>query len=132
LKEDVTVVDVEHITTKYTGHRVELDAMIAAHRRDGLAAALAEALERAADAVADAETELTRLARSITDRADVVSRTIDAEAGEQLPTLNPLGELQATGPRFDAVIAVRADRITHLRTLVRLWRQLPNGDDATA
>jgi hypothetical protein len=124
--------DVERIITKYTGQPVRDDQLIAGHRRGGLAAALAAALERAADAVADAETELTRLTRAITDRAAAVTRTLDAEPGQQAPTLNPLGELQATGPRFDAVIAVRADRIGHLRTLVRLWQQLPEDFASTA
>lgn len=120
--------DVARITTKYTGHRVTDDALTIAHRRGGLAAALAHALEQAADAVASTEADLRRLTASIADRIDTVARAIDAAPGQSAPTLNPLGELQATGPRFDAVIAVRADRITHLRAVVRLWQQLPDGD----
>jgi hypothetical protein len=123
-------VDIEHITAKYTGHRVDDDALIAAHRAGGLAAALAHAVEHAAEGLAHADTELTRLAASLGTRAGAVARAIAAAPGEPAPTLNPLGELQADGTRFDAVIAVRADRITHLRELVRLWQHLPH-DDAT-
>lgn len=50
--------NVEHLTTKYTGHRIEDDQLIDAHRRGGLPAALAQALETAAEAVAGAEAEL--------------------------------------------------------------------------
>ena len=117
--------DIERITTKYTGHRVEVDALIAAHRRGGLAQGLAHELERAANALAGVEADLIRLARGITDDCGKVRRAIDAGPTEPAPTLNPLGELQARGPRFDAVIAVRDDRITHLRALVGLWQQLP-------
>ena len=119
--------DIERLTTKYTGHRVDEDALIAGHRASGLAAALAHAVE----GLAHADTELTRLASSLGTRAGTVTEAIAAAPGEPAPTLNPLGELQADGPRFDALIAVRADRITHLRTLVRLWQQLPH-DDATS
>jgi hypothetical protein len=124
-------VDIERLTTKYTGHRVDEDALIAGHRASGLAAALAHAVEHAVEGLAHADTELTRLASSLGTLAGTVARTIAAAPGEPAPTLNPLGELQADGPRFDALIAVRADRITHLRTLVRLWQQLPH-DDATS
>ena len=121
--------DVERLTATYTGHPIEQDALIAAHRRGGLAAALADAVQQAADTLAGAD--LAHLCSSITDRLGTVARTITAGPGEPVPTLNPLGELQATGPRLDAVIAVRADRISHLRTLVRLWRHLPIDDTAT-
>jgi hypothetical protein len=127
-KEDITAVDVDRITTTYTGHCVTDDALTAAHRRGGFAAALAHAVEQAADAVAYTDADLRRLTASITDRIDTVARAIDAAPGQPAPTLNPLGELQATGPRFDAVIAVRADRIIHLRALVRLWQQLSDID----
>ncbi len=68
---------------------------------------------------------MTRLASLLGARAGTVTEAIAAAPGESAPTLNPLGELQADGPRFDALIAVRADRIAHLRELVRLWRHLP-------
>ncbi len=117
--------DIDRLTTTYTGHRVEFDALLAAHRRGGLPAALAGALEQAGEALDSAEAELARLATSITDRTGAVQRAITAEPGQPVPTLNPLGELQATGPRFDAVVAVRHEHISHLRTLVRLWQHLP-------
>ncbi|MBM0260107.1 hypothetical protein [Micromonospora sp. 4G55] len=34
---------------------------------------------------------------------------------------NPIGVLQAQGPRLDALIAQRAAQISHLRALVRIW-----------
>ncbi len=124
--------DVERLTSKYTGHRVEADQLIDGHRRGGLPAALAQALETAADAVAGAEAELLRLSSSIIDDCGKVRSAVDAGAGRQAPTVNPLGELQARAPRFDAVIAVRDDRIIHLRSLVRLWQRLPADSDTPA
>lgn len=118
--------DIERLTTKYTGHRIGDDALAAAHRRGGIAAALTGALERAAYTLDDAETDLADITASITHHTSTVIGVITANPDDTVPTLNPLGELQAQGPRFDAVIAVRADRITHLRTLVQLWQQLPD------
>ena len=120
--------DIDRLTTTYTGHRVEFDALLAAHRRGGLPAALATALQHAGEALDSAEADLARLATSITDRTGAVLRAITAEPGQLVATLNPLGELQAHGPRFDALIAVRDERISHLRTLVRLWQHLPAAD----
>lgn len=119
--------DIERVTTKYTGHRVDVDALIAGHRAGGLRAALAHTVEHAAEGLAHTDTDLTRLADSITARTGAVARAIAAAPGEPAPTLNPLGELQADGSRFDALIAVRADRITQLRTLVRLWQKTHDG-----
>ncbi len=124
--------EIERVTTKYTGHRVEADALIAAHRRGGLAQGLAHELERAATALAGADADLIRLATAITDDCGNVRHAVDAGPADPASTLNPLGELQARGPRLDAVIAVRDDRITHLRALVRLWRQLPPDSPTTA
>ncbi len=44
--------DIEPITTRYTGHRIDDDALIAAHRAGGLAATLAHAVEHAAEGLA--------------------------------------------------------------------------------
>ena len=117
--------NIERLTAKYTGHRVDGDALLDVHGRGGLPAAIAQALEHAAEAVAAAEAELVRLSTSISDDCSKVWLAVDAGPTQQAPTLNPLGELQARGPRIDAIIAVRDDRIAHLRTLVRLWQQLP-------
>ena len=46
--------DTERVTTKYTGHRVDDGALIAAHRAGGLAAALAHAVEHGAERLAHA------------------------------------------------------------------------------
>lgn len=72
------------------------------------------------------------MSSSIIDDCGKVRSAVDAGPGQQAPTLNPLGELQARGPRLDAVIAVRDDRISHLRTLARLWQHLPHDGDTPA
>lgn len=113
------------ITEKYTGHRISPDLLLAAYHHDGIAAELAEAINRAVSAIAATDVELNRLAESITDHVTAVTTNITAGAGRTTPSLNALGELQAYGPRFDALTAVRADRIGHLRVLVRLWQHLP-------
>jgi len=123
--------DVERLTDKYTGMRISHDALAAHHRRGGIAAAVADALIRAAHTVDGAEKELTRLATAIDHATASVTRTITAGPGERAPSLNTLGELQSRGPRFDALIAVRAACIDHLKELVRLWQHLPTDGDTT-
>jgi hypothetical protein len=39
------------------------------------------------------------------------------------PTLNFLGELQSAGPRLDALVAARHERIIRLRVVTALWRK---------
>ncbi len=85
---------------------------------------LAHALERAAYAVGEADADLGRAATSISDALADTRQALDALAGQPIRCLNPLGELQANGPRFDALVAARHDRIGHLRTVARLWQQL--------
>jgi hypothetical protein len=121
--------DVERLTAKYTGVRIDLEALAAHHRRGGIAAAVADALIRAAHTVDGAEQELTRLAAAIDHATASVTRTLTAGPGERAPSLNTLGELQARGSRFDALIAVRAACIDHLKELVRLWQHLPTDAD---
>ena len=123
-----STVDIEDITETYTGQRVGFtDLVTAAHVADPFASLLARTVERAAYAVA----------ASIGGTADRVQHVLAAMAGEPVRSLNPLGELQANGPRLDALIAVRHDRIAHLRTVTSLWRHLraplpPPSDHARA
>lgn len=121
--------DVERLTTKYTGVRISHDALAAHHRRDGIAAAVADALIRAVHTLDGAEQELARLAAAIDHATASVTRTITAGPDERAPSLNTLGELQSRGSRFDALIAVRAACIDHLKELVRLWQHLPTSGD---
>jgi hypothetical protein len=117
--------DIARLSTKYANHRVEDDALIAAHRRGGIDAALAQAVEHAAEAVRSVESELAVVTSRLHQSASKVKENLGAEPGQPVFHLNPLGELQANGTRFDALIAMRADRIGHLQQLIRLWRHLP-------
>lgn len=121
--------DLERLTTKYTGVRIGYDALAAHHRQGGIAAAVADALIRAMYTLDSAERELARLAESIDHATASVTRTITAGADERIPSLNTLGELQSRGSRFDALIAVRAACIDHLKDLVGLWQHLPISGD---
>ncbi|WP_030442454.1 hypothetical protein [Actinoplanes subtropicus] len=117
--------DESQLITKYTGHHLDPAALIATREVTGVAAALAAAIGQAALRLDDAETELTRLTPSIIHSLTKVTTTITTEPGQPAPGLNPVGELQAHGPRFDTLIAVREERIQQLRALVQLWLQLP-------
>jgi hypothetical protein len=124
-----STVDIEDITETYTGQRVGFaDLVTAAHVADPLARAMARvvasAVERAAYAVGDIDADLARVAASIGDTADRVQHVLAATAGQPVRSLNPLGELQANGPRFDVLIAARDGRIAHLRTVTSLWWHL--------
>ena len=124
--------DIARLSIKYTNHRVEDDALVAAHRRGGIDAALAQAVELAAESVRHVEKELALISTQIFNSISVLDENLQAGAGQQVRTLNPLGELQANGPRFDALIAMRADRIEHLQQLIRLWRHLPANTTAVS
>jgi hypothetical protein len=117
--------DESQLITKYTGHRLDPAALIAAREVTGMAAALATALGQAALKLDDVENELTRLTPLIIQSLTKVATTITAGPGQPAPGLNPVGELQAHGQRFDTLIAVREERIQQLRVLVELWLQLP-------
>jgi hypothetical protein len=75
---------------------------------DPLHGNLANAVEQAASAVVRTEEELGQTAGWVADKTDRVRRALAAHPGQPLPTLNPLGELQAHAPRFDALISERA------------------------
>ena len=117
--------DIARLSLKYAHHRVDDDALAEAHRRGGIDAALAQAVEHAAEAVRSVESELAVVTSRLHQSASKVEENLGAEPGQPVFQLNPLGELQANAPRFDALIAMRADRIGHLQQLIRLWRHLP-------
>jgi hypothetical protein len=114
---------------KYTGvviARVDLaQAAAGGGWRAALATELGDAIWTGADAIGHLEDELDLHVAWINATTDRVNTAITAGPGQCVPTLNPLGELQSYGPRFDQLIAVRAERIAHLRQLVRLWSALP-------
>jgi hypothetical protein len=117
-------VDIEHVTTKYFGQPVRWEDLQAAARiGDPVVRGLGHAVERAARAVDDADTELAHLTATIAGGANRVQHSIGAPAGQPVPGVNPLGELQAAAARFDALIGLRADRIGHLNALLGLWQQ---------
>ena len=100
--------DIEDITEKYTGQRLGWADLTAAwHGGDPIARLLAHAVERAAYAVGEADADLARAATSISDAVADTRQALGAAAGQPIRSLNPLGELQANGPRFDALIAAR-------------------------
>jgi hypothetical protein len=111
--------DDEEIIKKYTGHRVSVRELACAASSGGSEAELAKAVLSAVHSLAGAEAELTRVGTWV---GDAVSRTRAVIAAAQpTPDLNRLGELQINGPRFDMFVAVRAERISHLRQLLHLW-----------
>ena len=117
--------DIERVIKKYTGQSVTWQALAAAGRSgDPIARGLAVALERAASAVASAEVELSTVAGWISGHLTTVRANLDAAPGQRTRSINPLGELQANGPRLDALIGVRHERITHLRILATLWQEV--------
>jgi hypothetical protein len=108
--------------TKHTRHDITEEHILAATRgTDPLRKDLASVLERAAWQVLETETELARVSSSIADSLAKVEQNLTAGPGQQVHSLNPLGELQSNGPRFDMLIAIRDERIRHLRTIARLW-----------
>ncbi|GLI03710.1 hypothetical protein [Phytohabitans aurantiacus] len=117
--------DVERLTGKYTDVTVTCEAIAAQHGHGGAAAALADALIRAVAAIDTAERELAHHGAAIDHATAAVTLNLAAGPGERAPSLNTLGELQSRGPRFDALIAIRAAGIDHLKELVSLWQHLP-------
>jgi hypothetical protein len=125
-------VDYERITSKYTGVRLSYAALAAQRRRGGIAAELATAISQTVRAIYATEVDLASIAEAVGHAASSVSDAIAAAPEQSAPTLNPLGELQQRGPRFDAQIGIRDVHIEHLRTLVRLWQHLPTTEDTAA
>lgn len=124
--------DDETLIEKYTGARIAFGDLSAAASRGGIRTALANAIWHAATTLTYAEADLTQVASWITAATTRVTTAITAAPGQRTPTVNPLGELQSNGPRFDQLIAVREERISHLQRLVRLWSTLgATGDPDT-
>jgi hypothetical protein len=114
------------IIGKYTGRDITEETILGAARHgDPIRTAVAGALYQAAYAVIDAETDLRRITTSIADSLAKTTENVTATAGQQVRGLNPIGELQSNAPRFDALVAVRHERVSHLQALVRLWLALP-------
>ncbi|TMM27604.1 MAG: hypothetical protein E6F99_30880, partial [Actinobacteria bacterium] len=67
--------------------------------------------------------DLGDIAGFIGATVQTVRRSIAAAPGEPVPTLNFLGELQSGGPRLDALVAARHERIIRLRVVTVLWRK---------
>jgi hypothetical protein len=115
-------VDIENIVRKYTGHEVSWTDLLTTHDHP-LGVLRSHAVERAAYAVGQVDEDLTRICANIGDTVEGVRRVVAAAPGEPVRSLNSLGELQANGPRIDALIAARDDRISHLRIITALWRK---------
>ena len=114
--------DIEDITHKYTGHRVRSADLLTAHTLP-LGADLADAVQRAAYAVGEIDNDLADIAGFIDATVQTIRRSIAAGPGEPVPTLNFLGELQSAGPRLDALVAARHERVIRLRIVTALWRK---------
>lgn len=113
-----------HIIEKYTGHRINPDELTEAAQGGGVPADLVHGIWQAIDEIQQAESELIRTGRQIDESIRKLSAAINAEAHQRIATINPIGELQAYGPRFDLLIAVRQERIAHLCLLTHLWQRL--------
>lgn len=111
--------DLERTLEKYTRQPIDPGLLWAA--RSDEHPTLADAIIRAVIAIHDVETHLARTADSVADSVDKARKNITAAPGQRIFLLNSYGELQSAGPRFDALVAVRAERIEHLNTLVQLW-----------
>jgi hypothetical protein len=111
---------------KYTGHDLRDEELLAALQADLLRRQLTQALGSAALAVSATEAELRRVTASITDSLTAVSQNLAAGPGHTVRSINPIGELQANAPRFDALIARRDAEVGHLKTLTRLWQTATN------
>jgi hypothetical protein len=113
---------VDTVIAKYTGHDITEEHLIAAASdTDPRRHELANAIECAAWLLQTTEQELASLSSQIAGILTKVDHNLTAAPGQQVYSLNPLGELQAGAPRFDVLIAVRDERIRHLRNLTRLW-----------
>ncbi|WP_030442461.1 hypothetical protein [Actinoplanes subtropicus] len=118
--------EIDAITAKYTGHRITDSDLSAGHRRGGLAADLARALYHCCHAVFTVDADLDRIGATLADSIAVVRANTAATPGTGTPTITPLGN---SGPRFDALLGIRDERLSHLRELVHLW--LNYGVEAT-
>ena len=111
--------EIDFITAKYTGHRITDGDLSASHRRGGLAADLARALYHCCHAVFNGDADLDRIGATLADSIAVVRANTAATPGTGAPTITPLGN---SGPRFDALLGIRDERVGHLKELVHLWQ----------
>lgn len=118
--------EIDFITTKYTGHRITDEDLTAGRQRGGLAADLARALYNCCYALFTVDAELDRAGATIADSIAIVRANTAAAHGSLTPTITTLGN---SGPRFDALLGIRFERLGHLRELVHLWQS--HGADAT-
>jgi len=118
--------EIDFITAKYTGHRITDKDLTGGHRRGGLAADLARALYSCCSAVFNVDADLDRAGATISDGIATVRANTAAAPGTGAPTITPLGN---SGHRFDALLAIRDERLSRLRELVHLW--LAHGVEAT-
>lgn len=110
-----------HLVRKYTGHDITHDAVTAARHASGTLPVLAAAIVDTCHALTTTEANLTRCADTIAGHLADVRRALNAGPGEPAPTLDPLGVLQAHGPRLNALTVQRATQISHLQALARIW-----------
>lgn len=114
--------DLERVIIKYSGRHLTGQQLEQAMRLGGLGAELAMGIGSTAQAVGVTENELMRAIDSITRHTSAVRQVIAADPGQPIAPLSALDELQGTGPRFDALIAVRNAQLAHLDRLLRLWQ----------
>lgn len=103
--------DIARVTEKYTGHRIDLEALLAAHRGDPVAKALDQALERAANAISETETELTRIVAAVNDSTAKVTENITRRRRTAGTHAQP--PRRAAGPRAPVRRPDRRPRRTH-------------------
>jgi hypothetical protein len=121
--------DLERVITKYTGRHLTRQQLERAMQLGGPAAELAMGIGSTAEAVGVTENELLRVIDTITRHTTTVRQVIAAEPGHPSSPLSRLDELQGSGVRFDALVAVRNAHLGHLGRLLRLWQLWPNSED---
>ncbi|MCX5122013.1 hypothetical protein OG992_33150 [Micromonospora sp. NBC_00362] len=109
------------LVRKYTGHDITDDAIAAARQASGTLPVLAAAIVDTCYALTSTEANLARCADTIAGHLADVRRALSAGPDEPAPTLDPLGVLQAYGPRLTALTVQRATQISHLHALAQIW-----------
>jgi hypothetical protein len=110
---------IERCTEKYTGHGVTAADLDTA--ADALCTELADMLRGAVYSPHSNQHQLLQVAATLQDTAMNIHAAISTTAGQPVRHLNSMGELLSTGVCADMLIALRADRIEHLRRLAWLW-----------
>jgi hypothetical protein len=115
---------ISEVIARYTGQTLTSHDLAAADDA-ALRPALSRALVHAAHELGRLDAELGEVNARVLDKTIRVTAALNTPAGRSAPSLNPIGELQANAARFDALIAERQARISHLHTLVALFNLLP-------